>query len=116
MDLFQRGDFILHSGRKAAWKIGCDALTDEDIVALAEMVRQVAASFSWVSGVPRGGLRLAKALELFVSSDAVGGLIVDDVLTTGGSMAHHRAALLPRSQGARGPSGGHGSAGDTASD
>ena len=36
---------------------------------------------------------MAKALELFVSSDAVEGLIVDDVLTTGGSMVDHRAAL-----------------------
>jgi len=36
MNLFQFGDFSLHSGSKSKWKIECDALTDEDVEALAQ--------------------------------------------------------------------------------
>ncbi len=84
-NLFQLGNFTLSSGKTSRWKIECDALTDDDITTLAEMIRQMVGPFSSVEGVPTGGLRLAKALEPFIGLDGPH-LIVDDVLTTGGSM------------------------------
>lgn len=87
MNLFQSGDFTLSSGKKSAWKLECDSLTDADIVTLAAMIRQLVGPFGSVEGVPRGGLRLAHALCEFAKPTASGShLIVDDVLTTGASM------------------------------
>lgn len=88
MNLFTLGNFILSSGRRSDWKIDCDALTDEDIEALARMIREIVNPFSSVEGIPRGGLRLAKALEQYATheSDIPTHLIVDDVLTTGNSL------------------------------
>jgi hypothetical protein len=37
-NLFQLGDFHLHSGQKSKYKINCDALTDEDWRTLAMML------------------------------------------------------------------------------
>lgn len=85
MNLFQTGNFKLNSGKESSWKIECDSLTDDDIAALAEMIRQMVGPFNAVIGVPRGGLRLASALRPFASG-FFPCLIVDDVLTTGGSM------------------------------
>jgi hypothetical protein len=85
MSLFHLGDFTLHTGARSSWKIDCDALTDEDITTLTVMIRAFAGPYSSVEGVPRGGLRLAEALRPFVSLKGPH-LIVDDVLTTGGSM------------------------------
>lgn len=89
MSLFQLGDFTLNSGAKSRWKLECNALTDDDIKALAEMIRQLVGTFGSVEGVPRGGLRLAEALKPFVALTGPH-LIVDDVLTTGGSMERIR--------------------------
>lgn len=91
MGLFQLGDFTLNSGAKSKWKLECDSLTDADVAALAEMIRQMAGPFSSVEGVPRGGLRLANALEPFAGLSGPH-LIVDDVLTTGGSLKMALAA------------------------
>ena len=91
MNLFQLGDFTLNSGAKSRWKLECDALADADISALAEMIRQMVGPFGFVQGVPRGGLRLAEALAPFVSLTGTM-LLVDDVMTTGGSMERARAA------------------------
>ena len=87
MNLFQWGLFTLNSGAKSAWKIECDALSIDDWAALAEMVRQMVGPFSTVEGVPTGGLLLAQALKPYTSKlPDMPHLIVDDVLTTGGSM------------------------------
>lgn len=85
MNLFQLGDFTLSSGAKSKWKLECDALDGDDWVALAEMIRQLVGPFGSCEGVPRGGLRLATALQPFVALQGPH-LIVDDVLTTGRSM------------------------------
>ena len=90
--LFQSGNFTLNSGRKATWKIECDALTDEDVATMAAMLAELLPPFGDVVGVPRGGLRLAAALERF-TSDSTTTLIADDVLTTGGSLERMRASL-----------------------
>ena len=93
MNLFQLGQFTLNSGAVSKWKLECDSLSDDDWKAVAEMVRQMVGPFSSVEGVPTGGLKLARALTPFV--DFAGPhLIVDDVLTTGGSMERTCAVFL----------------------
>jgi hypothetical protein len=89
-NLFQLGDFKLASGTASRWKLECDALTDDDIAALAYMIRQMVGPYGSVEGVPRGGIRLADALKPYCETDGKKHLIVDDVLTTGGSMERIR--------------------------
>lgn len=81
--MFKWKKFKAHSGDELLWKIECDTLSGKDIKCLAQLIA-MKFSFSSVVGVPEGGLRLAKALEPFVSVGPK--LIVDDVLTTGKSM------------------------------
>ena len=93
-DLFQLGNFILSSGRLSWFKIDCDYLTREDWSALAKMIREDAGSFSRVYGVPRGGMKLAGFLEQYcVPTQSYTCLVVDDVLTTGGSMERMRQEI-----------------------
>ncbi len=94
--LFQRGNFVLNSGAISTWKIECDSLSDEDIEALAEMMRKLVRPFGEVEGVPRGGLRIAAAMKEFITPDCPILLIVDDVLTTGGSMQRMRQSHADR--------------------
>lgn len=91
MSIFVRKDFVMHSGGIARFKIDCDALTDEDIETIAWIISQKG-KFKRVHGVPRGGLRLATALEKYKSEEGVY-LIVDDVLSTGASMEEAKAKL-----------------------
>ena len=87
MHLFKKEDFTGHSGQQLHWKIECDALTDDDIGCLAFMINEITPNFSKVIGIPRGGLRIAKALEKYIQPKSMNTLIVDDVLSTGNSMA-----------------------------
>ncbi len=102
--LFQLGDYTLSSGRKSAWKIDCDALTDDDMKALAAMAAERLDwfPFSRVVSVPKGksdspidnAQRFAMALWPFCATDELGRvLIVDDVLTSGESMRACNAAV-----------------------
>lgn len=88
MNLFQRGNFTLHSGEKSKWKIECDALSWEDWDTLAMMIveRTRPLLFAKVIGVPRGGLKLARALMPYQVIKSGPTLVVDDVLTTGNSI------------------------------
>lgn len=86
MDLIQLGNFILNSGTKSNIKIDCDALSDNTIEALAVAIYQMTGKFHSVEGIPRGGLRLAEALKKYLNLNSALHSIVDDVLTTGGSM------------------------------
>lgn len=87
MNLFTLGDFTMHSGNVGHWKIECDALTDADIECLAFMLAERVGPFSRVEGIPRGGLRIAAAMERYASPYEAFGtpLVVDDVLSTGAS-------------------------------
>jgi orotate phosphoribosyltransferase len=96
--LFQLGDFTLHSGEVSDFKIDCDYLDDADIETLASILARRLPPFHRVEGVPRGGLRLAEALQthttpapVYEPSDRPDLLIVDDVLTSGKSMDAQRA-------------------------
>src|SRR3989344_3316474 len=84
MTLFENKSFVSHVGLVLPFKIDCDALSDEDIETLACIVARKF-TFNRVYGIPRGGVRLAHALEKYVSPEGPL-LIVDDVLTTGKSM------------------------------
>ena len=92
-NLFQKGEFHLHSGEVSDWKIDCDALTDADLETIAEQLVKRLPPFGRVSGVPTGGLRLAEVLGHHVT-DGAPLLIVDDVLTTGSSMEEHAKECL----------------------
>ena len=85
VNLFQQGNFILHSGRESFFRIECAALTDADWETLALLVAR-RFDFRKVIGIPRGGEKFAKALEKYCDSESQVILIVDDVLTTGQSM------------------------------
>ena len=100
MTLFRLEDVVLHSGRRSDWRIDCDALTTEDWDCLAYMAME---RLGWpkiygVLGVPRGGLPLAHALDRYITGNEGPLLLVDDVLTTGGSMR----AMLDRHPDSRG--------------
>lgn len=105
-NLFQTGNFTLHSGATAGYKIECDSLTDGDLEGLAYIVAcragaianmahpgENSSGINRVHGVPRGGVRFADALQQYAHDPEGIDLIVDDVLTTGNSMEEARNNL-----------------------
>ena len=90
MNLLNLGTFTLASGRQSSLTIDADALMDSDIEAAASLLAAVVGPFSEAVGVPRGGLRLAAALNQHAKK---GGplLVCDDVYTTGGSVVRFMA-------------------------
>ena len=74
----------MNSGGIARYKIACEALTDEDLETLAWLIAQKG-EIRAVHGISPNGRRLAEHIRKFLSEDGVR-LIVDDVLTTGGSI------------------------------
>ena len=88
MDLFQRVDFISHAGIPMSWKIECDAISNDEWIAIAKMIMEYQdRPFSKAVGIPRGGLKLAEALNEYASGNSDDfPLICDDVFTTGTSM------------------------------
>jgi hypothetical protein len=88
MGIFQYAEegIELHSGGKSQFKIECDALDDGDLEFFAWITATyLVADFSEVHGIPRGGIRFAKALEKYKGKEGAI-LIVDDVYTTGMSI------------------------------
>lgn len=93
VNLFERGRFTSNAGLTLDFKIDCDALTDEDIETLAKIIGK-STGFSKAISVPRGGDRLTAALVQYedIAYDTI--LIVDDVLTTGGSMERVKKQVM----------------------
>jgi hypothetical protein len=91
-DWLHRADLTLHSGVRSAWKIECDALTDEEMATFAMLIAERVGPICSVRGVPRGGVRIAEAVGRVVSWSSMNGLalIVDDVLTSSQSMERER--------------------------
>lgn len=86
--LFNLGEVKLHSGGTSDWKINCDALTDAAWECIAYLI-STKHKFGRVIGIPKGGLKLAKALTKYLA-DGAPTMIVDDVLTTGNSFEEIR--------------------------
>lgn len=82
--LFQLGRFTLASGLQSIWKMNCEFLMIEDWETLASIAAAILPAFGSVEGVPLGGLVFAEKLKKYITEGPL--LIVDDVLTTGGSM------------------------------
>lgn len=92
-NLFTWGGFTSNAGLWLPWKFDLDALTWADWECLARIVSNHF-TFSDVEGVPMGGARFAAALAPYAFRESPDWitplLIVDDVLTTGGSMERQR--------------------------
>tara|TARA_B100001250_G_scaffold324199_1_gene287731 strand:+ start:101 stop:505 length:405 start_codon:yes stop_codon:yes gene_type:complete len=86
--LFQEQDFIGHSGDPLTWKIECDALFPTEWKCIAKMIMDYETRpFCSAVGIPRGGVELGRWLNEYSTGNFDDPyLIVDDVLTTGGSM------------------------------
>ena len=94
MNLFQTGVFRLNSGYTSPLKIECDALAACDWATLAHLVHS-RFDFRDVVGIPTGGLMFQEALKQYAAGgDEYPLLLVDDVLTTGGSMERMREKLI----------------------
>ena len=88
MSLFQKVDFKSHSGLNLSWKIECDEISKKEWKCLAEMIMDYEKRpFRAALGIPRGGIILGTYLNEYSTQNIEDPyLIVDDVLTTGGSM------------------------------
>ena len=86
--LFAEEDFTGHSGGQLHWKIEMDALEDAEWECIARMINEYQKEpFQAAIGIPRGGLTLSMYLNDYSTQNPKDPyLIVDDVLTTGGSM------------------------------
>ncbi len=98
--MFKCSELKSHAGLTLKWKIICDSLTEEDWDSLAQLVVS-RYDFKLAVGVPQGGLAFASALNKYAKSASVGlpVLIVDDVLTTGGSMEEMKRELAKKYNG-----------------
>ena len=91
IDLFQRVDFTSHAGLDLSWKIEMDALSENEWKCIAHMIMELSQPFQAAIGIPRGGLKLSGYLhEYSTQNPADPYLIVDDVMTTGGSMREYK--------------------------
>lgn len=94
MSLFSTGMFTSHSGKLLQWKINAETLTYDDLKALAAVAGKILPPFSFVHGIPTGGLPMAEHMAGHYQAYSKRLLIVDDVLTTGASMEEARTRLL----------------------
>ena len=91
VDLFQKVDFKSHAGLDLSWKIEMDALSENEWKCIAHMIIELSQPFQAAIGIPRGGLKLSGYLhEYSTQNPADPYLIVDDVMTTGGSMEEYK--------------------------
>lgn len=95
-----RGDFVLHSGDRSDLLLDLNAWSDADVSAAAGLLARLAGrrgGFRSVTSVPRGGDRLAAALEPLCTPTGFWHALADDVYTTGASL--HDAKLRLRATG-----------------
>lgn len=107
--LIHLGEHVLHSGLKSNFKLIADQFIEDNLEELVYLIKEVVGPFRSVEGIPAGGTRLAEALIPHTVSSGMGvpfrnlHLIIDDVMTTGGSM--ERARQQHRGQGPAGRPG-----------
>ena len=91
IELFQKIDFKSHSGLDLTWKIEMDALTPNEWECIAHMIMEHTPPFREAVGIPRGGNILGRLMNKHGTGQRQDPIcIVDDVLTTGGSMKEFR--------------------------
>jgi hypothetical protein len=92
MNIFQQVDFKSHAGLDLSWKIECDGVSKKEWKCLAGMILDYEKRpFQSAIGIPRGGVMLGSYLNEYSTQNPDDPyLIVDDVLTTGGSMVDFR--------------------------
>jgi len=92
MSIFQQVDFKSHAGLDLSWKIECDGVSKKEWQCLSEMIMDYEKRpFQSAIGIPRGGVVLGSYLNQHSTQNPDDPyLIVDDVLTTGGSMVDFR--------------------------
>ena len=89
-NLFKAESFVSHSGLDLNWKIECDALSDPEWFTISQMIMEVSPPFREAHGIPRGGVKLGNLLRQYGTKKKEDPIcIVDDVLTTGGSMIEY---------------------------
>ncbi len=93
-NLIQLGEVDLNSGLRSDYKLVADDFIRDNLLGLVHLIRKLVGPFGSVYGVPRGGLALEEALLQHIDRSLVSTvLIVDDVLTTGGSLKRAREKL-----------------------
>lgn len=92
-NLIEIGYHKLHSGQESNYKLVADDFIKNNLQGLAFIILEIAGPFSSVEGIPRGGSLLAEYLQKYVvpKTNKTIHLIVDDVLTTGGSFEKAKA-------------------------
>ena len=91
IELFQKVDFKSHSGLDLTWKIEMDALSHGEWECIAQMIMELTSPFKEAIGIPRGGNILGKLMNKHGTGKREYPIcIVDDVLTTAGSMNEFR--------------------------
>ena len=96
MGIFQQVDFKSHAGLDLSWKIECDGISKREWKCLAGMILDYEKRpFQAAIGIPRGGVMLGSYLNEYSTQNPDDPyLIVDDVLTTGGSMEDFRTSYF----------------------
>ena len=87
-ELFQLGNFTSHAGLPLKWKLECDSINDYELKFIEKMIMDYQQQpFCEAVGIPRGGLKLADALNEYATGDSKHFILIcDDVFTTGTSM------------------------------
>ena len=89
-NLFKTESFVSHAGLNLNWKIECDALSDPEWFTISQMIMEVSQPFREAIGIPRGGVKLGNLLNQHGTKKEEDPIcIIDDVLTTGGSMIEY---------------------------
>lgn len=104
MNLFINESFKSHSGLMLPFKIECDALSDDDIECFARIAHeQMGLPWNQIGKVvavgerrasrlsPHAPTRLARALRPWATKGGPYALVIDDVYTTGASIADEMA-------------------------
>jgi len=92
--LFHGKPFVSSAGIPLPFKIECDHLKDTDLETLAAYAAKKLPDFGTVTGVPRGGDRLAHFFRKYEKPYSTRLLIVDDVWTTGKNMLYYSSRIV----------------------